>query len=383
MQMLNFSKKIYVGWSSKFLDLPDVEITPVGTAVNEKNKVKKLTNKYQETMEYENEELPGFTLLRSESKSWSTKEVEWLVIDPRGFVCRISTQNLNNILSITGITEGLIQEKCVWARYDNETKLSLIPVNSPGYAEAVQNTILIDNKVSKSEINYGDKVLLQNGMTGRYMGTESLYGGIDYSYSSKEYSCKVNAWCRRQIIETEKGHFYYATDLKILKVTEETKNPMTREECVKYMNDQLKNGAYFASRHDDDGKQFWSKPTTVRLISSAAISKPLLSFVEITKDEAEELYRFSCKDGDKFRLVVEDNVGKYVIDIPYTSGNKGTYRDTFIPEPIKGIDTTGTLLTMSRGRSAFNNYGSRTAKKLDNFAKFYKIVKHVKTDSYV
>lgn len=384
MQMLNISKKIYVGWSTSTDGLPDVEITPVGNAVNEKNRVKKLTNRYKDTREYDNEALPGFTLLRSESRGYTSREVDWLVIDPRGFICRITSDNMNKILSISGITEGLIQEKCVWARNDNETKLSLIPMNSPGYEEAVKNTALIENKVSKSEIKIGDVVLLQNGMQGRYMGTESLYGAAAYQYSSyNDYSGKVTTWCRRQIIETKKDHFYFGTDIKMLKVIDPVDEPMTREEAVKYMNDRIAKGAYFTNREGDDGKQFWSKPGQVKLVSSAAIAKPTLSFEEITKDEAAALYKECYRVGDKYRVVLENNVGKFIIDMPWNGNKNGAVPTEFLAEPIKGLDSTNTLVMMSRGRNTFNSFGSKSHVKLDDFTKFYKIVKHVKTDSYV
>jgi len=383
--MLNISKQIYVGWSTEVHTLPDVEITPVGTATNEKNKVKKLATKFTNTKEYSNDPLPGFTLIESQSRGWSSRETDWLVIDPRGFICRITSDNLTNLLAVTGITEGLIQEKCVWARNDSETKLSLIPVNAPEYQEAVENTDLIDNRVSKSDIKYGDTVLLQNGLTGRYMGTESLYGPAEYTYSYYSGNAGVpKSWCRRQIIEVKTGLFFFGTNIKILKIVEAAEKPMTRAEALKYMNEQIAVGAYFSKDASDDGTVGWSRPGRVKMVSSYGV-KPALSFEEIDATEAAAIYQRAYKAGDRYQLVVEDSYrSMFLIDMPYRGSGAATVPAEFLPEPLSGIDPTSENVILSRGRSRFNNYGSKvTKRKLDDFVKFYKIVKHVKTDSYV
>ena len=85
--------------------------------------------------------MPGFTLYKTGRKNWGSADQTWLVIDPRGFLVRITNVNLEEILHVTGITEGLIQEKCVWARENSQTKMTLVPVTSPDYIEATKNTI--------------------------------------------------------------------------------------------------------------------------------------------------------------------------------------------------------------------------------------------------
>ena len=70
---------------------------------------------------FDNIPLPGFTLSENNRKNWGSKDETWLIVDPRGFFARISNDNLNDILHVTGITEGLIQEKCVWAREDSKS----------------------------------------------------------------------------------------------------------------------------------------------------------------------------------------------------------------------------------------------------------------------
>lgn len=381
--MLNIAKQIYVAWSSNTHTLPDVDIAPMGAAVNEKNKVKKLKSRHSNTAEYDNIALPGFTLLESDGKTWGSGETEWRVIDPRGFISMITSANLTEILSITGITEGLIQEKCVWARNDNETKLSLIPVNSPSYQEAIDNTVLLDNKVKKTDIGYGDTVDLQNGMSGRYFGTVTLYGPVDYRYSYYGNStAKVQTFARRQIIEVKKGFFLYGTDLKILQVTKPSPVPMTKADALEYLNDEIKKGSHFTSNPSDDGTNSWSTKSSIQYISESSNLRPTLSLVEITKTEAEQLYLECYKTGDKYKLVLENLGGEhFILDLPY-AGSRSISTE-FIPEPIVKIKPGDTEIVMGRGRQSFNNYGNRKFSKLDNFAKFYKIVKNVKSVTYV
>ena len=126
--MLNIARQIQAGWDQgSSTELPEAEIVPIGNTTNEKRKLQGLTNRKNILKEYENIPLPGFTLLKTERKSWGSLDQTWLVIDPRGFLSRITPNNLEKILHVTGITEGLIQEKCVWAREDSQTKMVQTP----------------------------------------------------------------------------------------------------------------------------------------------------------------------------------------------------------------------------------------------------------------
>ena len=123
--MLNIARNIYFGYDSakgKY-ELPEAEVIPYGESANEKRKLENITKKYPTLIDHENIPLPGFTLHKTDRKNWGSIDQTWLVIDPRGFLVRISSQNLEKILHVTGITEGLIQEKCVWARENTETKI--------------------------------------------------------------------------------------------------------------------------------------------------------------------------------------------------------------------------------------------------------------------
>lgn len=130
--MLNISRQIYSGWNTASAnELPEAEIIPFGKSSNEKKRLETFTKRYPVLNEYENIPLPGFTLYKSNRKNYGSADPTWLIIDPRGFMVRITNDNLEDILHVTGITEGLIQQKCVWAREDSQTKMILVPISSP------------------------------------------------------------------------------------------------------------------------------------------------------------------------------------------------------------------------------------------------------------
>jgi hypothetical protein len=385
--MINIAKQIYAGWSSKTVtnyDLPEADIVPLGTSSNEKKKIEKFKKDFTEVKEYDNIPLPGFTLYKSNRRRYGSTDPSWLVIDPRGFLARISNENLENILEVTGITEGLIQQQCVWAREDSRTSMWLLPITSEVYEDAVSNTELIENKISIKDVQIGDKVILQNELTGRYMGTQSLYAPV-----SEWGEHKPHVFLRRQIVEVEPHKFHYQADVKILKVLEKTENPISREDSVDYMNMCIANYPdTLFSASSDLKRSYYSSRDSIRHVSVSAVPKLKMSFEEITKDEATVIYNEAQKLGDIGRLILESDIGeRYLIDYPYSS--RTTPSPEFQATKLQVIDITSTLEVLpivQEGRNIYYGYGSREKPKiyrLDNFTKFYKIVKHVKNDSYV
>lgn len=382
--MLNISRQIYAAVDAKQTkyDLPEAEILPGGNTANEKKKLDKITTKFGLVTEHENVPLPGFTLYKSDRKKWGSLDQTWLVIDPRGFLARITSENLEKILHVTGITEGLIQEKCVWAREDSQTKLTLIPVTSTNFQEAVSNTELLESKISIKEVNIGDKVIMQNGLSGTYYGVATLYGTIEDYARDGEHKPQVHL--RRQIIEVSPGKFFFQGDAKILRVTEKTDKKLTREDAVKYLNAHIStNAAFFGSTtHSIHYGKYYSNRDRIRFVSVHAVPKPLLSLVEITKLEATSLFHDCQLDKDSYKLVLEKSPGKlYVIDFLYS-------QSTLSPVSIYGFDIASMELTADKQKIVQERRRNlRVLKKneeaLDKFTKFYKIVKHVKNETYV
>lgn len=375
--MLNISQQIQTGWNTQQKHpLPEAEVVPVGKSSNEKKKLERVTSRFSTLKEYDNIPLPGFTLFASNRKSWGSLDNTWLVIDPRGFLVRISNNNLEEILQVTGITEGLIQERCVWARNDTQTKMTLVPVSSPVYVDAVKNTQLIEEKVNIKDVQIGDRVILQNTLQGIYMGIVSLYGPLNHNYS-KDIQYKPQIFTRRQVIEFEPGKYYYQSDLKILKVLEKSTMPMEKEESVTYMNTNLASGGYFTN-----------SPTTnlhgltvvgnISYVSSSAVKEVPLTYEEITIIEAEKLFDSAQEDKDVGILLLEGLGSHYLVDFPFLTGHLSTSSAFYISEVKLYTDNRIEM----EGPRRYSRAGDKTF-SLDKFTKFYKIVKNVKGNTYI
>lgn len=386
--MINIAKQIYAGWSTVTrYDLPEAEVIPNGTSSNEKKKLEKFTKEHLFIKEHENVPLPGFTLYKVDRKNWGSQDQTWLIIDPRGFLVRISNDNLEDILYVTGITEGLIQEKCVWARDDSKTTMCLVPITSEIYTEAVENTEMLDNKISVKEINIGDEVILQNKLAGRFLGVQSLYAPInDYAYKGEH---KPQVFMRRQIVEIEPGKFHYQSDVKALKVIKSIETPMTRPEAVAYMNSCIQNNPNtFFTTGTSMTNTYYSTRGMIKHVSTHAVPKLKMSFKELTLSEAEDLHEIAFRTSDTGQLLLEDKAGtRYLVRFPYsTKGHATAPKEFEVTELVLPTLDPTEILNIKEGSNPYSYYGHRPTPKfykLDNFAKFYKIVKHVKDESYV
>jgi len=382
--MLNVSRQIYAAWSvAPTKSLPEVTIVPHGDTTNEKKKLSKATSKYLNIKEFENTALPGFTLHKPDRQYRGSADMSWLVIDPRGYLVRITNDNLSDILLVTGITEGLIQERCIWARQDSQTKLTLVPISSPDYQLAQDNTKLLEDKVSRKDIQIGDEVLLQNGKTGIYKGIISLYGPLtNMGYSGSTSTAKV--YPRRQVVELSPNNYFYQADTKILKVTKVTLTPGTKQQVMKELNDGIQaKTANFTSYTDGSPQTLYSTHGMISFASTDTVTKATLKLVEIDINEAAALFKEAFGYSDTGVLLFEaKNCKQYMANFMYG------YNNSIIPDPISfnavEIDALIDEFSISRkNKKQVWGYKSTETHKLDFFAKFYKIVKHVKNNTYI
>lgn len=386
--MLNISKQIHAGWDANTAIptdqiLHEAEIIPDGTAPNELKKLEKFTQKYSKIVTVDNVPMPGFTLYDVSKQKWSTTDSTWLVIDPRGFITRITNNNLANILKVTGITEGLIQQKCVWARQDSSTVLTLVPISSANYAVAVNNTEILDAKVSIKDVEIGDTVLLQNGLQGKYMGVLSMYSNMEKTFKG---SLKASVMLRKQIIEILPGKFHYNTDVKILKVITKTSTPMTKEDSASYINNCIKTnpnfyfsqGTKFTTGHQVDYKQ-------IRMASANAEPKVKIKLEEIDRAQAEDLFHEALANRSQGILMLEYASGnRCVVEFPWQGSLTSLDVASFPVENI--LSTSDTEIQIESRKNIVGYYSSiapRATSSLDKFAKFYKITKHVRALSYI
>jgi len=382
--MLNISKKIFTGWDStkqKEL-LPEAEVIPGGSTAPEKKRVEKLKTKHTDVKEHDNIPLPGFTLYDQNRKNWGSADITWLVIDPRGFLVRISSENLNDILKVTGITEGLIQEKCVWAREDAKAQLTLIPVSSKLYEEATNNTEILEDKVSISDVNIGDTVLLQNKLHGTYLGVLSLYGTLQQS-SAGPYA--IQSFLRRQVVEIEPGKFHCQTNVKILKVIKKADKISTREESAKYINEAIATGNSLFTAGTNFSHGYFGSHGVVKYVSTRAVTDVGLRAEEITEYEATQIFHDSQSLSETGVLLLENSKGeKSIVDQGYLwySGTQASITSFGVLE-IESITENKINLTESAKNHSYFARTDAARHSLDKFTKFYKIVKSVKNETYI
>lgn len=381
--MINISKQIYVGWNSYTGELPEANMIPLGDSIQEKKKLEKFVQEHITLTEYDNIPLPGFTLYTVGKKSWNSADSTWLVIDPRGFLVRITQSNMANILHVTGITEGLIQQRCVWSRDNNCSTMVLIPTSSPDYIEAVGNTELLESRVDMCDVAIGDTVLLRNKLKGTYWGVQSLYCSMDNLTARSEF--KVQTMLRRQIIEITPGKFHYQTDAKILKVLTKAATTTTREDAALYLNNTIKNNvaAYFTP-HNRMNSHYYGSNGKVKLVSTHAVSKVSINLVEIDLDEATSVLTECITNSDVGYLVVENIAGKqFTVDFPWWGGSIVVTQDEFYVNEIAEVKSDH-IIHVPKTNQYYGSFSSQKPRcTLDSFTKFYKIVKSVKSDTYV
>lgn len=382
--MINLPSTLYVGWDSssrKKTELFEAALLPYGESVAEKNKLEKFTEKFDTITEYDNVPLPGFTLYDSDKKTWGSLETTWLVIDPRGFLVRITSDDLADILRVTGITEGLIQEKCIWCRNDSKSQLKLMPVSANAYTTAKDNTHLLSNKVHITEVNIGDTVLLQNELTGVYMGVMSLYGALHEGPHNK-YT--VKHWMRHQIVMLDDDKFHHQANVKILSIIKKTKTPLTRENSIAIINAKIASGFTEFSI----GTHFSKIPALQGYIRHASIHSvyaPKLELLEISKEEAGAIAMINASTFNNGCLILEEACGKkYIIDYLESSMiYNATNGNGFSVIEVIDNEITDSFTTVGRKHRKINNVSSLIGYPLDYFSKFYKIAKHIKTERYI
>jgi hypothetical protein len=93
---------------------------------------------------------------------------KWRIEDPRGFELEITSTNLSMLLADTTLEKGEILDKCVWARENGQNLL--LTVESEEYVEAVRMTKIATSNASWTDVKIGNVIVLQNGITGRYLG---------------------------------------------------------------------------------------------------------------------------------------------------------------------------------------------------------------------
>ena len=88
----------------------------------------------------DNELLSGYKILTNKSR-YSTSNVVWRILDPRGFIFEIYSGNMCNLLLESVINNGTIEDECILG-FDNG-KVALLSKNSEPYQKALVETKIV------------------------------------------------------------------------------------------------------------------------------------------------------------------------------------------------------------------------------------------------
>jgi hypothetical protein len=130
---------------------------------------------------------------------------------------------------------------------------------------------------------------------------------------------------------------------------------------------------------------YYSTRGMITHISVNAVPKVPITIEEIKYDEAMVLFHAATKICDSGILILEDAKGKKsIIEFPY-SFTSSTTKVNINAFPITPIFNPMTGFTIEEMETNGRYYGSKPKEHhaLDKFTKFYKIVKHVKKESYI
>ena len=113
---------------------------------------------------------------------WSTSNKLFRVKDPRGFTVEVSTGNIATLLHLCTVTNGVVQEECVWGR--EGANHVLLPVNSEPYRESVTSNSTI---LKMKDIKAGDMIKCYGDTsTYRYLGKVKLGFDIEAFYDIRD-----------------------------------------------------------------------------------------------------------------------------------------------------------------------------------------------------
>jgi hypothetical protein len=110
----------------------------------------------------------GFRMSGDIRRGMQGGQDKWRIEDPRGFELEITSENLSMLLSDTTLEKGEILDQCVWAREGGQNLL--LTTSSEEYIEAVRMTQISASTASWKDVKIGNRVVLQNGLEGQYLG---------------------------------------------------------------------------------------------------------------------------------------------------------------------------------------------------------------------
>lgn len=206
-------EKTYVGSRGKFSteNPPLAFLTPYGTDSSSRNRISTVNKwvKRREDDEHvfeilDNKPMNGFSIGKN-VRRWTTSNVVWRVVDPRGFELEISSGNMAYILSECVIDKGVIQGEMIWCRDDKDNYL--LPVGSEEYNKYIKNTDIINKSNTIKDIKPGDTIrFIDDGsdfvyLGGYYVVEVSTYGNKFISVKRRHFARRKNIINREYVYE--------------------------------------------------------------------------------------------------------------------------------------------------------------------------------------
>lgn len=168
----------YAGMRSSRDEIPVAFLTPNGTDKSALNRISTVNNWSKgygqlDSVIIKNTPLYGFRLTSSIRRGgqYGTGD-KWYIEDPRGFQLEISSSNLAYIMQYCIIEKGTILDSCVWARQNGNNVL--LATSTDLYQTAEKFTNLGKKTESIKNVKLGNKIILQNGIHGVYLGKYHL-----------------------------------------------------------------------------------------------------------------------------------------------------------------------------------------------------------------
>ena len=120
----------------------------------------------------------------------------------------------------------------------------------------------------------------------------------------------------------------------------------------------------------------------VKFVSVHAVAEVQINLVEIDALSATALYYECVNNTDLGSLIVENAAGdQFTIDFPWWGGAASIPKNEFYINKITEIGASYITRDLSKGQ--YYAYRDTPKYTLDNFVKYYKIVKCVKNDTYI
>lgn len=155
----------------------------------------------------DNKPIGGFYIGSSVSR-WSTSNKLFRVVDPRGFVVEVPTDNIATLLHHTTVVKGVVDCECVWGREGNNH--ILLPVNSEPYLITLDQMDTLENKLiplkdlkkgdwfkmfeDKNEYYYYGKVKITWNVRSHDYSYGGFYGGVRKDIYGEWHQIKDNQW---------------------------------------------------------------------------------------------------------------------------------------------------------------------------------------------